>query len=65
MALYEIRKHNVIPSEGECVHKEHDKDKAIEWANTKTTETGELFDVVEIKHIHITSTASVDDFDFM
>ena len=64
MALYEIRKHSLVPSEGEIVHKEHDKQAAIEWADTQTKETGELFDVVEIKHIHITSNMEADDFAF-
>lgn len=60
MAQYEIK----AVGAKKPTHTEHDKDKAITWADTQTKESGVVFDVYEIKHIHLTSKMETEDFAF-
>ena len=60
MALYEIRKHNSSKTD----KVEHDKEVAIAYATEKALETGESFDVYEIKHVHVAAPIKEEVFSF-
>ena len=62
MAQYEIRKVGSKAKTPE--HTEHDKGKAIDWANAYTLEHNVLMEVHEIKHVHLTTLVKQDDMAF-
>lgn len=60
MALYEIRKQGKAKTE----KVEHDKDMAVAWADEQTKETGAIYEVYEIKQVHMTSLVKEEVIDF-
>ena len=60
MALYEIREHD----KSKTANVVHDKVEAIAWADNQTKETGKIFEVYEVKQVHLTSKINEMVLDF-
>lgn len=51
MAIYEIRN----SAKRKTIETKHDREEAISFAQAETDKTGDVLEVYEIKHVHMTT----------
>jgi len=60
MAQYEVK----AQGKAKVAHTAHDRQPAIDWAEAQTLSTGVVYEVYEIKHVHLTSKVQPAEFEF-